>query len=57
MMKRKQEYSYDEKCEELAARFLQDEDLSVDAHHKAVQELAQEIQNTIETWIKYDMEK
>lgn len=56
-MKRKQEYSYDEKCEELAARFLQDEDLSVDAHHKAVQELAQEIQNTIETWIKYDMEK
>jgi len=40
---------YDPKCEELAEYFLRDED---DMPKNAKKELAQQIQDTVEDWLK-----
>ena len=44
-------WSYDDKCEELARRFVADEEL-LDATEDEVRDLAQTIQDALEDWLR-----
>lgn len=50
-MGKRKEYSYDEKCEELARYFL-DEGAEIYTEDN-IKELSQNIQNSIEDWLDY----
>jgi len=48
---------YDVKCYDLAQAFIDGDTLRLSAREKAIERLAQEIQNTIDAFMEYDLKE
>jgi hypothetical protein len=54
-MRKPREYSYDPSCYKLAEAFIADENIAPEDREKLLDELSQDIQNTIEDFFTFEL--